>query len=326
MHVLLTGATGVLGRAMVERLTAEGHRVSVVTRRPFRAEASFASRVAIHEWHPFSEPLPGDAFAGVEAVLHMMGAPLAGGPSRGRVGIALSSRRATTRRLIEAISGRGLRLVVTSLALAPPSPGGSISDEALPGEPPSPSRVAKEISTWESETSEATGTSVAIVRLGLVAAAGEPLAALLRLAHSGLCPDLRGALVPAIALEDATAMLSGLLQRRELEGLIHGVAPVPLSGEAVMRALRTYAPMRTAIPLPVSLVGRRLGLISALISCHRQIVPSRLQAAGASYLAPDPMASLERALAEVEARFHARPWLERLTGAPPAPEAETGQV
>ena len=296
MRVLLTGATGNLGRAMVGRLLAEGHDVGILTRRPFLAASLFGTTVTLHEWHPLTEPVPAGALTGVDAILHMTGASLAGGPSRERTALAVTSRTTATRRLVAALAGGPIRLVVTSLALARQEPGEAVTEDTPPPSNPSPAERA--VAAWEAEAMAATsaGASVAIVRLGLIAQPGGPLAALARMAGLGIGPAMHHSLISAIAIEDAVAMLSGLLQDRALEGLIHGVAPVAVPGAALTGLLRRISPMPTTLQLPTRLVGGSLGLTAQLVTGRRQVAPMRLVAAGASFAAPDPSASLERAL------------------------------
>lgn len=298
MRVLVTGATGNLGQAVVARLREEGHTVAVLTRRPFRAAAVLDPGISIHEWHPLSEPVPAAAVDEADAVLHLMGSPLAGGPARGRRALAVASRVTTTRRLAEAMKGRGLRLVMTSVAIAPGEAGDAVTESTE--QIGAPTSLERDIASWEAEALDAAaaGTSVAVVRLGLIAMPGEPLDSLLRLARTGVCPDLRGASIPAIALTDAAALLTGLAQHRTLEGIMHGVAPEPLHGEGLMRSLRSHAPAGRAVAVPLHLLSRQLGLMTALLSCHRPILPMRLAAAGAAYAAPDPMPAIEAALAD----------------------------
>jgi NAD dependent epimerase/dehydratase family enzyme len=325
MRVLVTGATGNLGRAVVLRLCDEGNQVSVLTRRPFLAAAALGARVTIHEWHPLSETVPAEAVDEVDAVLHLMGAPLLGSPAREVAAELVASRINTTRKLVEALQARPLRLVVASVAIAPGEAGPPVTEETPAAA--KPSLLERDIRSWEAEAlaAEASGASVAVVRLGLIATPGEPLAALLALARRGIAPGLKGALIPAIALEDAVAMLTGLLQHRALTGLIHGVAPEPVAGEHLMRALRRYAPTGRALAVPVSLLRRRLGLAAAILSCHRRIVPERLANAGADFAAPDPLAALERALDEIkrDRRGTHAVGLTAQGKAQPAAEAET---
>ena len=317
MRVLVTGATGNLGRSAVTRLIEEGHQVSVLTRRPFQAADLFGAGVSVHEWHPLSEAVPAEALDSVDAVLHLMGAPLCGSQSRDAAKDVVASRIYSARGLAEALKRRQVRLVATSIAIAPAEAGPPVTEDLLPAN--ATSSLERDIRSYEAELEAATGDglSVAIVRLGLVAMRGGPLAALMALARRGLCPNLKGALIPAIAREDAVAMLAGLLQHRTLEGLIHGVAPMPVEGEALMAALRPHAPGGRFIAVPISLLRRRLGLAAALLSCHRQVVPQRLQAAGAAFAAPDPMPAFVDALTEIA---------DARTGAPaPFRAAENGK-
>ena len=83
MTILITGATGLVGRALTLALLEQGTDVRVVTRRPHRvleAFSAYSSRVLAFEWHPRTEPFPPEALAGVERVIHLMGAPLQGIP------------------------------------------------------------------------------------------------------------------------------------------------------------------------------------------------------------------------------------------------------
>ncbi len=299
MRVLVTGATGHLGRAVVARLSLEGHAVSVITRRPFLAADVLGPDIEAHEWHPLSEAFPADAVEGADAILNLMGAPLSGGPPKATIADIVATRLNSKRRQVEDMNGPPLRLDVASIAIAPAEGGAPVTEDT-----PStakPSSLERFIRSWEDEAAAAAGSgaSVAVARLGLVAMPGGPLSALMALARRGLCPSLKGAVIPAIALDDAVAMLTGLLQHRALEGIIHGVAPEPLEGEVLMHALRRHAPGGRALTVPVSLLRRRLGLAAALLSCHRQIVPQRLAAAGTAYVSPDPTGAVEQALHEI---------------------------
>ncbi|MDX2156650.1 MAG: NAD-dependent epimerase/dehydratase family protein [Hyphomicrobiaceae bacterium] len=292
MAVLVTGATGRLGEAVVARLLDTGHEVRALTRRPFRAHSRFGGRVSVHEWHPLSEAVPDEAMAGVTGIVHLMGAPLAGGPVRDRAELVRSSRCASTQRLIEAMGGRNIRLIVTSVAL-PPRPAAALADSAA-------GDIARPDLPWEADAAAgaAAGASVAIVRLGLIAAPGGPISALVSLAASGLKLDLARARIPAIDANDAAAMLAGLLAKPDMTGLFLGVAPEPARGDAVVDALQKAARFRSpvAISAPRWLVVRRLGLLASLIQTETALSPGRLLAAGAHFTTPDPTPALVRAI------------------------------
>lgn len=270
MHVLLTGATGEVGRAVVARLLSEGHRVSILTRRPFLAEHLYGTTVELSEWHPFSEAWPHEAVNGADAVLHMLGVPFAGGPSRGRAALIAASRNATVDSLIAGIRHRVPRLVAVSIV------------QPLAAQPMT--------LDWEEKilAAQSKDFSVAVVRLGLVAAPSAPLSTLARLARQGFAPSLRGAMIPAITLSDAAAMLSGVLAAPSIEGIVNGVAPEALSGARLTALLKRLNRPGLLLPLPSPIAAMRLGDVLPLLQNRIPIAPERLLAAGARFSEPDP--------------------------------------
>ncbi len=326
MIVLVTGATGSLGQMAVARLLAEGRRVSVLTRRPFRAHALFGETVAIHEWHPLSEPVPPEALAGVTAILHLMGEPLSGWPSHDRAELVLASRQIASRKLVAAIAGRPMRVVAVSLAIAGTERGDG--GGAVAAANPAAVVIARDVLAWEAEIMAAASSQVSIanVRLGLISGSGIPLAGLVALARSGLHLNLADALIPAIDGADAVAMLSGLLSRSDQEGVILGAAPEPLKGRDLAQLLAKASRLPLAVPLPKALLRHRVGYIMALLGNTERLVPRRLIDLGAEFSMPDPLPSFERAIAamtgtDIAARQPLAQRLKALRAAKPAKPA-----
>jgi hypothetical protein len=158
---------------------------------------------------------------------------------------------------------------------------------------------------WEGPAVAASvgGGNVAIVRLGLLAQPGPALAGLVELAQLGVVPSLGEARIAAIDPDDAAAMLSGLIGRRELVGLLHGVAPIAVKGGAIEEALANIAPLRVPLPGAVArrLLARRAGHIAALLCAERAVQPQRLAAAGAVFATPDPTMRLVEDIRQVAA-------------------------
>ncbi|MEZ5856064.1 MAG: NAD(P)H-binding protein [Hyphomicrobiaceae bacterium] len=306
MAVIVTGATGRIGHAMVQRLLAEGAAVRVLSRRPLLAQDLFGGSVEIHEWHPFSENVPAAALDGVRGVLHLMGAPFADGPIRGRDALATSSRLVATRRMIDALAGCGVRLLVVSPAIVPREvPAGAVAAHAFDGMDDLGQGGAP--LPWEEVAlaAHSDSLSVAVVRLGLLTQPSEALVALVALARMGLVPKLDGAQIGAITPGDATAMLSGLLARSDLTGLFHGVAPIPIPGQVIREALEQLRPafIPGGITLPsmvtTRLLARYLGLLATILTASQVPEPRRLLAAGAVFETPDPTDALLAALQTV---------------------------
>ena len=75
MRVLVTGAGGMIGRAVCDALLARGDAVVGLSRTPERARQSNL-KVEWHSWNPTLERPPEEALAGVDAVVNLIGEPI----------------------------------------------------------------------------------------------------------------------------------------------------------------------------------------------------------------------------------------------------------
>ena len=118
MNVTLTGATGLLGTAIVNRLLERGDAVTVLSRDPDRARAALGD-VEAHAWRPLQEPAPAAALSGREAVVHLAGENVA--------------QRWTdeSRRAIRDSREIGTRNLVAGIAAAEPRPAALVSASAV---------------------------------------------------------------------------------------------------------------------------------------------------------------------------------------------------
>jgi len=77
VRVVVTGATGLIGGALVHELQARGDEVTVLTRDEEHAAAALPGAVVYGWLRPTREPAPAEAFAGRDAVVHLAGEPIA---------------------------------------------------------------------------------------------------------------------------------------------------------------------------------------------------------------------------------------------------------
>ena len=78
MKILITGATGLIGRSLCRSLINEGHQVVALSRHTLRAPAAVDLAGAItFQWEPTAEPPAAEVWEGVEAVIHLAGEPVA---------------------------------------------------------------------------------------------------------------------------------------------------------------------------------------------------------------------------------------------------------
>ena len=78
MRVAVTGATGVIGRHAIDAILQRGDQVIALTRDPDQARGKLGGRVDAQAWaDPKHSPPPGDALEQADAVLHLLGEPIA---------------------------------------------------------------------------------------------------------------------------------------------------------------------------------------------------------------------------------------------------------
>jgi NAD dependent epimerase/dehydratase family enzyme len=102
MRALVTGATGFVGRRLLQSL----QRPVVLSRDPERARAALGSGVEVFAWNPEAGPAPAEAFQDVDAVFHLAGEPIAGGRwTPERKARIVDSRVVGTRHLVQGLEG-----------------------------------------------------------------------------------------------------------------------------------------------------------------------------------------------------------------------------
>ena len=110
MRVAVTGATGLIGRALVAQLLRRGDEVVALSRDAGRVREVLGDRIEPHAWpRPTDEPPPEAALAGADAVVHLLGEPVAQrwtSESKERI---RASRVAGTRALVQGLLALGAR-------------------------------------------------------------------------------------------------------------------------------------------------------------------------------------------------------------------------
>ncbi|MEZ4217164.1 MAG: TIGR01777 family oxidoreductase [Myxococcota bacterium] len=235
----MTGATGLVGGALVARLLERGTAVRAVSR---SARAAADERVERVVWDGVE--VPADALAGCDAVVHLAGEPIFGGlPTQGRLERMRASRVDSTRAIARTLGELGAserpRTLVNASAVGF---YGSRGDERL-GEASAPGRglLAELCRDWEAAADEARAHAVRVarMRLGIVfAREGGALATMRR----PFAWNVGGRLgngrqwVPWVHLDDAVGALLLALEGR-LEGAVNVVAPEPVTNRELTAAL-----------------------------------------------------------------------------------------
>ncbi len=295
LHVAVSGASGLIGSALVRRLAGEGHRVAPLVRR--------APKTGEIGWDPETGRLDPRDLDGVDAIVHLAGENIGVRWTPARKERILGSRVNGTRLLSETASqmANPPKLMVSASAVGI---YGDRGDEILTEESPPGAAHDFLVSTglqWEAEAEAARTAGIRVVhaRFGLVLSRrGGALGRMLLPFRLGI----GGRLGPGsqwmswISIDDAVSALLVLLVNEAATGPVNVTSPVPVRNREFTRTLGLVLARPTVLPVPS--LGLRLmfgEMADATLLASTRVVPQRLLALGFQFQHP----ALEPALRDV---------------------------
>ncbi|WP_419735203.1 TIGR01777 family oxidoreductase [Pseudomonas sp. COR18] len=294
MHILLTGGTGLIGRRLCEHWLAQGHHLTVWSRRPEEVARLCGAQVrgVRHLEELAGEPL--------DAVVNLAGAPIAERPwTHRRKALLWSSRIQLTETLLTWLEGLEQRPAVLLSGSAVGWYGDGGERELSEDSPPVSEDFASQLCiAWEetAQRAQVLGMRVVLVRTGLVLAAeGGFLSRLLSPFKWCLGGPIGNGRqwMPWIHLRDQIALIDFLLHRSDASGPYNACAPRPVRNRDFARALGRVLHRPALIPLPAPLLRVGLGELSQLLLGGQRAVPKRLLAAGFEFQFTDLPAALD---------------------------------
>jgi len=301
MKIAVTGASGLIGGALVPALRADGHEVLRLVRRTPRTADE-------HRWDPQHRRGDENLLADVDAGVNLAGTPIPPPPgTRGYRESLLSSRLDSTATISSALAeaatadpGRPRVLLSGSAIGYYGDTGDVVVDESFPA---GTDFLAQVCSRWEAATApaEAAGVRVAHLRTGLVLGRGALLTTILglvfRLGLGGRMGSGRQ-FWPWVSLRDEIDAIRFLLTT-DVSGPVNLTGPTPVTNAEFTRTLAAavHRPAVLAVPRPaISLVLGEFGRSGVLAG--QRAVPAKLEAAGYRFT----HSTLDAALAEALAR------------------------
>lgn len=295
MRILITGGTGLIGRALCQLWISRGDDVVVWSRNPEQVAALCGDRVQgiAHLEALDDRPL--------DAVVNLAGAPIADRPwSRARRKLLWDSRVALTEQLVGWLARRTQRPSVLVSGSAVGIYGDRGEDRITESEPVGTDFASQLCGSWEEAAKKAQelGIRVALVRTGLVLAPqGGFLGRLKPVFRLGLGGPLGqgNQWMPWVHLEDEVALIDFLLHHDSASGPYNACAPVGVRNADFTRQLAKALHRPALLPAPAPLLRLGLGELSILLLGGQQGVPERLQQAGFEFR----FTTLESALADL---------------------------
>jgi uncharacterized protein len=296
MKILISGASGFVGQALVSALRAEGHTVARMVRPGGEVSPDDVS------WDPMSATSDVSAMEGADAVVNLSGASIAGGRwTQERKATLRSSRIGCTRVLVDTLLQLQRKPRVFLSASATGYYGDRAGELLTEASSPGTDFLALLARDWEGEAvrAEHGGIRTVILRFGIILSA-----------HGGALPKM---LLPFkfgaggrfgsgqqwmswIGLEDSIGIIRAALTDERLSGPVNVVAPHPLQNLEFTRIVAAAVRRPAIFPAPAFALRLLLGeMAGPLLLASQRVVPERLLSLGYSFRCDD-FASTLRAL------------------------------
>jgi uncharacterized protein len=303
MKIVVTGATGLVGSALVPSLVADGHSVVRLVRK--QPGAGGGAGVTDAVWRPDRGEIDEAALAGCDAAVHLAGENI----SEGRW------TDEKKRRIIESRS-KGTRLVSETLARLNPRPRvlvsasatgfyGDRGEEVLTEESTSGKNFVAEVCReWEAatEAARAAGVRTVMLRFGIVLAReGGALAKMATPVKLGVGGKLGSGrqYYSWITIDDAVAAIRRALTDESLSGPVNLVSPQPVTNAEFTQALGRALGRPTLFAVPAFAARLAFGeMADELLLASARVEPARLKAAGFEFKHPTLDAALRDLLAK----------------------------
>lgn len=295
MKTFVTGASGLIGSALVPALEAAGHEVVRMIRRP-------PAQPDEVEWRPDAPTFDRSVLEGAGAVVHLAGENIAGRWTAAKKQQIRDSRVDGTRVLAGAFAGleRPPAVFVGASAVGY---YGDRGDELLDEEsPPGEGFLPEVCQGWEAAADplREAGVRVAHLRIGVVLSRqGGALGKMLlpfKLGAGGVVGSGRQ-YWSWVAIDDVVAAVLHVLANDQLRGPVNGVAPNPATNREFTKTLGRVLRRPTVFPMPAFAARLALGeMADALLLASARVVPRRLQASGYAFRYPDLESALRHVL------------------------------
>jgi uncharacterized protein (TIGR01777 family) len=292
MKVAVTGATGVIGTAVVRALLDRGDEVAALSRSAAGARSKLGEEVDLHEWpDPKGSPAPAAAFADVEGVIHLLGEPVAQRWTDSAKQEIRDSRVLGTRNLIAGLREAGPRLAVLVSQSATGFYGPHGSEAVDESTPAGSDFLAGVVVAWEAEARAADelGLRLVLARTGVVLSeSGGALETMLTPFKLGVGGPVAGGdqYVPWVHIDDVVGALLFALDTEAASGPVNVTGPQPATNRELSKSLGRALKRPAVIPVPGFAIKLLYGEMSTIVTTGVRAEPRRLTELGYAFHYP----------------------------------------
>lgn len=297
MQILLTGGTGLVGRALCRHFKQQGCQLIVLSRQPDKVAGLCSGARGILTLDELNSGEP------VDVVINLAGAPIADRPwSPSRRQLLRHSRIDLTRELVDWMAQRAQPPAVLLSASATGWYGDRGEERVDESSAPPIADFASQLcQDWEAEAmrAEAFGSRVACVRIApVLSAEGGMLAKLLPVFRLGLGGRLGNGQqwMPWIHIDDLVRLFAHVLANDSCRGVYNACSPGVVRNAEFTRALAHTLRRPALLPAPAWALKLLLGEMSILLTGGQHVQPKRAADSGFAWHYPDLSAALQQLL------------------------------
>jgi uncharacterized protein len=292
VRVLVTGASGTIGRALCDALFARGDSVVGLTRDTGRAREG-NPRVTWHKWEPTLERPDPSAFEGVDGVIHLLGERIDQKWTPEAKERIMESRRQGTHNLVQTLIGleNPPKVLVSQSAVGY---YGDRGDEAVDeSDGPGETFDAQVTQAWEAAAHELnpTGIRLVVVRTGQVLSTeGGMLKEMLPPFKLGVGGPLAGGdqYLAWIHIDDELGILLWALDNDNVSGTVNASSPNPATNKEFSKALGRALNRPAAMPVPGLVLDLKFGKeFGQVLRGGARVIPKRTEELGYEFQHPD---------------------------------------
>jgi uncharacterized protein (TIGR01777 family) len=301
-RVIVTGATGLIGKRLCEQLISKGYEIVVFSRDAEKARRALPGAAEYVAWTPAENGPWASAIDGAHAVIHLAGAPILGKRwSEAYKAEIRNSRVIGTRGLVNAMRAARNKPQVFVSGSAVGYYGGrddtKLDESATPGN----DFLAQTCIEWEREAAKAQelGVRTVIVRTGIVLDPSEgalPQMALPFRFYAG-GPILPGTQwFPWIHIEDEVGLLMFALENERVQGPLNASAPEPQTNRDFTKTLGKVMGKPAWAPVPSFGLRILMGEVAAMLTEGQRVIPRKAQDLGYQFKYPTSEQALRQLL------------------------------
>ncbi|MFZ3019857.1 MAG: TIGR01777 family oxidoreductase [Gallionella sp.] len=288
MRILITGGTGLIGRRLCKALLADGHELTVLSRKPDsvaeKCGAGVHAIASLREWQPQQ------AF---DAVVNLAGEPIVDERwTEKRKQVLWDSRITLTDELVRRIAAAERKPAVLLSGSAIGYYGGRGDEELDENSTAGNDFPARLCIAWEAaaRAAESLGVRVCLQRTGLVLSTeGGLLGRMIppfRLGMGTRVGDGRQ-WMSWVHIEDLIAIMLRLLRDEQMHGPYNATSPQPVTNAEFTRTLASVLHRPAPFVAPAALLKLSMGESASLLLEGQRVLPKRLQAAQCRFAHPD---------------------------------------